>query len=83
MLLQGIVKKYTADLILLTKFRKVVGMKEKFTQNMEAPVSLKKFLLQTQGTFGGGFSFFFEFLHFMMDFKGIRISKSFPFLIFS
>ena len=79
MLLQGIVKKYTADLVLLTKFRKVVGMKEKFTQNMEAPVSLKKFLLQTQGTFGG---FFFEFFYFMMDFKGIRIWKPFP-LIFS
>ena len=60
MLLQGIVKKYTADLVLLTKFRKVVGMKEKFTQNMEAPVSLKKFLPQTQGTFGG--VFFLNFL---------------------
>ena len=62
MLLQGIVEKYTADPILLTKFRKVVVTKEKFTQNMEAPVSLKKFLLQTQGTFGGVFSLNFYIL---------------------
>ena len=30
-------------------------MKEKFAQNMEVPVSLMEYLLQTQGTFGGLF----------------------------
>ena len=52
MLFRRIVKKYTADLTLLTKFEKIVGMYEKFAQNMEVSVSLMKFLLQTQGTFG-------------------------------
>ena len=55
MLLRRIVKKYTADLILLTKFKKIIGMKEKFAQNMEVPVSLMEFLLQNQGSFGGSF----------------------------
>ena len=47
MLFRGIVKKYTADLILRTKFKKIIGMgmKEKFEQNMELPVSLMEFLL--------------------------------------
>ena len=48
-------EKYTADLILLTKFKKIIGMKEKIAQNMEVPVSLMKVLLQTQGIFGGVF----------------------------
>ena len=30
-------------------------MKEKFVQNMEVPVSLMEFSLQTQGSFGGFF----------------------------
>ena len=40
MLCRRIVKKYTADLILLTKFKRIIGMKERSAQNMEAPVSL-------------------------------------------
>ena len=40
MLFRGIVKKYTADLILLTKLKKIVGMKENFLQNIEVAVSL-------------------------------------------
>ena len=51
MILRGIVKKYTADLILLTKFKKIIGMKEKFAQNPEVPVSLMGLLLQTQESF--------------------------------
>ena len=51
MLFRGIVKKYTANLILLTKFKKIIGIKEKFVQNMEEQVSLLEFLLQTQGSF--------------------------------
>ena len=49
------VKKYTAYLIVLTKFKKEIGMKEKFEQNMEVPVSLMEFLPQNQGSFGGFF----------------------------
>ena len=45
MLFRGIVQNYTADLILLTKFKKIIGMKEKFTQNMEVSVSLMGYLL--------------------------------------
>ena len=57
---RGIVKKYTTDLILLTKFKKIIGMKEKFAQNMEVPVelpvlSLMEFLLETQGSSCGFF----------------------------
>ena len=51
MLFRGILKNYTADLISRTKFKKIIGMKEKFAQNMEVAVSLTKFLLQTQGAF--------------------------------
>ena len=51
MLFRGIVKNYTADLILRTKFKKIIGMKEKFAQNMEVAVSHMEFLLQTQGSF--------------------------------
>ena len=51
MLFRGIVKKYTADRTLLTKFKKIIGMEEKFAQNMEVPVSLVEFLLQAQGSF--------------------------------
>ena len=49
MLFSGIVKRHTADLMLLTKLKKISGMKETFVQNMEVPVSLMDVLLQTQG----------------------------------
>ena len=74
MLFRGIVKTFAADLILLTKCKKIIGMKEKFTQNMEVPVSLMECLLQTQGSFGG---FFFFFLHFTMVVRGTELSKLF------
>ena len=51
LLFRGIVKKYTGDLILLTKFKKIIGMKEKFAQNNEIPVSLIEFMLETQESF--------------------------------
>ena len=54
-LFRGIGKKYTADLMLRTKFKKIIGMKEKLAQNMEVPVSLMEFLLQTQGSFDAFF----------------------------
>ena len=60
--LWGIVKKYTADLTLRTKLKKIIGMKEKFAQNMELPVSLMEFLLETQGSFGGFFCWKFYIL---------------------
>ena len=44
-----VVKKYTADLILLTKFKKILGMKENFAQNMEVPVSLMEFYSKPKG----------------------------------
>ena len=66
MVFRGIVKNYTVDLILWTKFKKIIGMKETFAQNMEVQVSLMEFLLQTQGSFGG---FLFEVLHFTMFFR--------------
>ena len=62
MLLGGIVKNYTADLILWTKFKKIIGMKKKFAQNMEVPVSLMEFLLQTEGSFGEFFCLKFYIL---------------------
>ena len=80
MLFRGIVKKYTADLLLLTNFKKIIGMKEKFPHNMEVVVSLMEFLLQIQWSFGG--AFFFEILHFAMVFKEIGLSKLFR-LIFN
>ena len=63
---RGIVKKYTTDLILLTKFKKIIGMKEKFAQNMEVPVevpvlSLMEFLLEIQGSSCGFFVWNFAF----------------------
>ena len=48
MLFRGIVKKYTADLILRTKLKKKIGIKENFAQNMEVAVSLMELLLKTQ-----------------------------------
>ena len=62
MIFRGIVKKYTADLILLTKFKKIIGMKEIFAQIMEVQVSLIEILLQTQGSFGGFFYLTFYIL---------------------
>ena len=67
MLLGGIVKKYTADLILLTKLKKViVCIKEKFVQNFEVPIF-------NDGVFTPNprqpwWIFLFEILHFMMVF---------------
>ena len=75
MLFRGIVKNYTADLILWTKFKQIIGMKEKFVQSMEVLVSLMELLLQTQGSFGG--FFLLEVLHFTMFFRGIRFKSSF------
>ena len=75
MLFRGIVKNYTADLILRTKFKKIIDLKENIAQNMEVPVSLMEFLLQTQGSFGG--FFLLEVLHFTMFFRGIRFKSSF------
>ena len=75
MLFRGIVKNYTADLILRTKFKKITDLKENIAQNMEVPVSLMEFLLQTQGSFGG--FFLLEVLHFTMFFRGIRFKSSF------
>ena len=46
-------KKYTADLILRTKFKRIIGIKVKVSQNVEVPVSLTEFLLGIQGSFGG------------------------------
>ena len=71
MFFREIVKKYTVNLVLLTKFKKIIGMKEKYAQNLEVPVSLMEFLLQTQESFDG-----------LLIFKGIGLSKLFP-LIFS
>ena len=68
MLFRGIVKKCIADLILLTKFKKIIGMKEKFVKNMEVPVALMELLLQTQRSFG--IFFLFDDLHFTMLFRG-------------
>ena len=53
-------------------------MKEKFAQNIEVPVSLMEFLLQTQESFDG--FFLFDILH--LVFRGIGLSNLFP-LIFS
>ena len=62
MLFSGIIKNYTADMILRTKFKKIIGMKEKISQNMEVAVSLVELLLQTQGSFGGFFCLKFYIL---------------------
>ena len=45
MLFRRIVKKYIADLILLTKFKKIIGMKEIFVQNIEVPVGYGVFTI--------------------------------------
>ena len=64
----------------MTKFKKIIGMKKIFAQNMEVPVSLMKFLYQTQDTFG--VLCLFESVPFMMVFSRIGLSKPFR-LIFS
>ena len=78
-LFRGIVKKYTADLILLTKFKKIIGMKEKFAQNIEVAISLMELLLPTQESFDRYFCLIFYFLQLLLG--EIRLSKLFP-LIF-
>ena len=55
MLIKGIVKQATEDVILLTKLKRIIVIKKKLSQVMEVSVSLMKYLLQTQGTFGGVF----------------------------
>ena len=66
MLFRGIVKKYNVDLLLLTKFKKLIGLKEKFAQNIELPVSLLEFLLQTQESFDGFFCLTFYILRWFL-----------------
>ena len=61
MLLGGIAKKYTAGLILLTKLKKIIGMKEKFAQNIEVPISLMEFLLKSKGALMDFFVWSFTF----------------------
>ena len=61
MLFIGIVKKYSADLMLLTKLKKINGSSEKFAQNMEVQVSLTEFSLKNQGSFAGFFVSNFTF----------------------
>ena len=39
MLFGGIVKKYTADLILRTKFKNIIGLTEKFEQHIAEATS--------------------------------------------
>ena len=74
MLFGWIVRKYSADLILLTKFKELIGVKEKFAQNMEVPVSLMKFLLQTLGSFGGFFCLTFYILRWLLGEQDFRSS---------
>ena len=76
MLFRGIVKDYTADLMLRrTKFKKIITMNEKFAQNVVVPVSLMEFLLQTQGSFGGFFCLKFYILR--CFFRRTGLSKLF------
>ena len=79
MFFRGIVKKYTVDLILLTKYKKIIGLKEKFKQNIEVPVSCMEFYSKPKKAL---MDFLFDILHFMMVFRGIGLLKLFP-LIFS
>ena len=67
MLFRAKVRKFTADLILLTKFKKIIGMTEKYMQNIEVPVSVLM-------------DFLFDILHFTMVFRGRGLSKLFPFI---
>ena len=66
MLFRGKVKKYTADLISLTNFKKIICMQEKFAQNVEVPVSLMDFSLQTQGSCAGFFCLTFYILRWFL-----------------
>ena len=77
MLFREIVKKYTADLILLTKFKTIIGMKEKFVQNIEVPVSLMEILMQNQESFDSFFSLTFYLLRWFLgefDFRSTFLS---------
>ena len=56
MLFRGIVRKFTADLILLTKLKKTIGMTEKYMQNIEVPVTVLM-------------NFLFDILHLTMVFR--------------
>ena len=81
MFCRRIVNKYTADLILLTKFKRIIGMKERSAQNMEAPVSLI-YGIFTPNPKELWWFFLYEFLYFTMFFRWIGLSKLFC-LIFS
>lgn len=50
--IRGIVKKSTADVILLNKFKRIIAIKEKVGKIQEVSVSL---LLKTKGTYSGHF----------------------------
>ena len=54
-------------------------MKEKFVQNIEEPVSIIEFILETQESFDG--FFLFDILHFMMVFRRIGLLKLFPLIL--
>ena len=69
MLFRGIVKKYTADLILPTKCIKIIDMKEKLVQNMEVAVSLDGIFTPNPRELW--WIFLFDILHFTMDFREI------------
>ena len=72
MFFRGVVKKYTVDLILLTKFKKIIGLKEKFKQNSEVPVSRMEFYSKPKKAL---MDFLFDILHFMIVFRGIGLLK--------
>ena len=80
MLFRVIVKKYTADLILLTKFKKVIGMEKNLRKIWRYKFHLWNFYSKPKGALVG--FFLFDILHFTMFFRGIGISKLFR-LIFS
>ena len=72
MLLGGIVKKYTADLILLTKLKKIiVCIKEKFVQNFEVPIFNDRVFTPNPRQLW--WIFLFEILRFMMVFRRIGL----------
>ena len=56
---------------IVTKFKKIIGMKEKFAQNNEIPVSLIEFMLETQESF-----YIFTF------YDGFQVDRTFEALSF-
>ena len=51
MFVRGTVKKSTVDVILLTAFKRIIGMNVKFVQITKTSVSLTEVLLQIKMTF--------------------------------